>query len=144
MREGLQRAEADLKRSKQKDYYKILGVPKDATDRQIKKAFRKKALVYHPDKWQGDKEEAEKAFQEVGEAYEVLSDEGVARCVMVVAASVAAVDTSVVCCCLRSSELRGKYDRGEDVLGNQGQQQGGGHRFHGFPQGFGNFHFKFG
>ena len=53
------------------------GVPKDANDRQIKKAFRKKALVMHPDKVpDAEKEDAAKAFQEVGEAYEILSDAG--------------------------------------------------------------------
>ncbi len=56
-----------------KDYYEILGVPKDATLDQIKKAYRRLALKYHPDKNRGDPE-AEKKFKEISEAYEVLSD----------------------------------------------------------------------
>merc|ERR1712187_967684 len=48
--EGLQRAEAALKQSKQKNYYKILGVSRTANKRAIKKAYRKLALAYHPDK----------------------------------------------------------------------------------------------
>ncbi len=56
------------------DYYKILGVNKDATDVQIKKAYRKLAIKWHPDKNKDNKEEAEKKFKEVAEAYQVLSD----------------------------------------------------------------------
>ena len=121
--EELQQAETALKRSKEKDYYKILGVSRKAKAKEIKKAYREKALQYHPDKVQGSEEEkeaAEKVFTEVAEAYEVLSDE----------------------------ETRGKYDRGEEVFPNQGggggQQQG--HPFgfpHGFQQGGHTFHFQF-
>jgi len=57
-----------------KDYYKILGVAKDASETDIKKAFRKLAMIWHPDKNPTKKEEAEKMFKEVAEAYEVLSD----------------------------------------------------------------------
>lgn len=53
-----------------KDYYEILGVLKDADDNEIKKAFRKAAHKYHPDKESGDEEK----FKEVNEAYQVLSD----------------------------------------------------------------------
>ncbi|XP_028405731.1 dnaJ homolog subfamily B member 9-like [Dendronephthya gigantea] len=56
-----------------KDYYKILGVPRDAKERQIKKAFRKLAIKYHPDK--NKEKDAESKFREIAEAYEVLSDE---------------------------------------------------------------------
>jgi len=56
--------------SAKKDYYKTLGVEKGASDKQIKKAFRKLALKYHPDK-NPDKDTSEK-FKEIGEAYEVL------------------------------------------------------------------------
>jgi len=111
--EGLQRAEAALKQSKNKDFYKILDVPRNADEQQIKKAYRKKALEWHPDKHQDaeDKEKAERMFFDVGQAYEVLSD----------------------------PEMRSKYDRGED-LNPQGGGQPQGQQFHGFP---GNFHFKF-
>lgn len=95
IRERIQKAETALKQSKQKNYYKILGVARNANAKEIKKAYRELALKYHPDKNAENKEEAEKMFMDVGEAYEVLSSE----------------------------ELRGKYDRGEDVFDNQG----GGH-----------------
>lgn len=56
-----------------KDYYKILGVNKNASSDEIKKAYRKLALKYHPDKTKGDKS-AEEKFKEINEANEVLSD----------------------------------------------------------------------
>jgi molecular chaperone DnaJ len=55
------------------DYYQMLGVPRDAGDEQIKKAYRKLALEYHPDRNQGSKD-SEERFKEVTEAYEVLRD----------------------------------------------------------------------
>ena len=57
----------------EKDYYRILGVPENATDDQIKRAFRELAKKYHPDRNPGDKT-AEEKFKEINEAYEVLSD----------------------------------------------------------------------
>ncbi|MDE6040247.1 MAG: DnaJ domain-containing protein, partial [Muribaculaceae bacterium] len=60
--------------AEKRDYYEVLGVSRDATADQIKKAYRKKAVMYHPDKNPGDKE-AEEKFKEAAEAYDVLSDE---------------------------------------------------------------------
>ena len=59
--------------AEKRDYYEVLEVPKTATAEEIKKAYRKKAIQYHPDKNPGDKE-AEEKFKEAAEAYEVLSD----------------------------------------------------------------------
>jgi len=56
-----------------KDYYSVLGVDRNATEEQIKKAYRKKAMELHPDKNPGNKE-AENKFKEAAEAYDVLSD----------------------------------------------------------------------
>lgn len=109
--DDLRRAEAALKQSKQKDYYKILGVSRRATEKEIKKAYREKALEWHPDKHSGEeeKEKAEKQFQLIAEAYEILSDE----------------------------DKRQRYDRGEDVTGQEGHGGGGG------PHGFNPFqHFQ--
>jgi len=128
--ERLQKAETALKQSKEKNYYKILGVARNAQASQIKKAYRELALKWHPDKNADNKEEAEKMFMDIGEAYEVLSDE----------------------------EKRGKYDRGEDVFPNQGGGGGDAHAAHhaffqeqfmrhfqqGGGGGGGNFHVRFG
>lgn len=57
-----------------RDYYEVLGVSKDASAEDIKKAYRKGAMKYHPDRNPGDKE-AEEMFKAIGEAYEVLSDQ---------------------------------------------------------------------
>ncbi|KAE8727582.1 DnaJ protein ERDJ3B [Hibiscus syriacus] len=81
-----------------KSYYDILQVPKGASDEQIKRAYRKLALKYHPDKNPGN-EEANKRFADISNAYEVLSD----------------------------SEKRGIYDRyGEDGLKQHAASGGGG------------------
>lgn len=107
------KAAAALKQSKEVNYYKTLGVARDASSKDIKKAYRDAALKYHPDKISSDatepeKEAAIKKFQEIAAAYEVLSDD----------------------------ELRAKYDRGEDVGGQGGQQPRGPG---GFPPGFEGF-----
>mgnify|MGYP001239361374 CR=1 FL=1 len=55
-------------------YYKILGLENNASDDQVKKAYKKMAVKYHPDKNPEDKEEAEKKFKEIAEAYEILTN----------------------------------------------------------------------
>lgn len=117
--EKLNKAKRLLKMSNQKDYYKILGVEKRATDKQIKSAYRKLALEWHPDKHTGDaKEAAEAKFHDIAAAYEILSDK----------------------------EKRAMVDRGEDP--NEKQQGGGGGGFNPFGGGMNmngrQFHFRFG
>lgn len=118
--ELVQRAEAALKQSKNKNYYKILGVARDASQKEIKKAYRKQALEWHPDKEESIREEVNKKFHDIAEAYEILADE----------------------------EMRARYDRGEEVTGNGQQQQqrhSSQHPFGGqfFQQGGRTFHFNF-
>lgn len=121
--EKVAQAEAALKQSKTKNYYKILGVSRSSKAKAIKKAYRKQALEWHPDKHtdkdETEREKIEKRFLDIAEAYEILSNE----------------------------ETRAMYDRGEDVSGNPQQQQQqqspfGNSQF--FQQGGRTFHFNFG
>ncbi|RHZ75269.1 hypothetical protein Glove_216g54 [Diversispora epigaea] len=73
IRRDLHNAERELKKASRKDYYKILGVSRDASEIDIKKAYRKLALQHHPDKNSGDSE-AEVKFKEIGEAYAIIGD----------------------------------------------------------------------
>jgi DnaJ family protein C protein 3 len=133
VQELLQKAHTLLKRSKQKDYYKVLGVSRDAEDRDIKKAYRKLTKLYHPDKASANNmtpEEAQKKMSAVNEAYEILSD----------------------------PELKQRFDNGDDPNNPEQQQNpfhgspfgsgGGGQQFffqqggQGFPGGGGGFKFS--
>ena len=77
-RKAVKDAKHQLKLSKRKDYYKILGLTKSATDHEIKKGYKKSAMLHHPDRHAGAddalREEEERIFKEVSEAYSVLSD----------------------------------------------------------------------
>jgi DnaJ homolog subfamily C member 7 len=74
----IQQAKVALKRSKRKDLYALMGVAQTATEEEIKKAYKKKALIYHPDrnhsKTDAQKAENEKIFKEINSAYEILTD----------------------------------------------------------------------
>ncbi|CAM8960435.1 unnamed protein product [Rhodiola kirilowii] len=117
IREVLMKAEKALKMSKRKDWYKILGISKTASIADIKKAYKKLALQWHPDKNQDNREEAENKFREIAAAYEVLGDD----------------------------EKRMRYDRGEDIE-EMGMGGGGGGGFDPFGGGGGgqqySFHFE--
>jgi DnaJ family protein C protein 7 len=103
LRDRIREAKVRLKQSKKKDYYKILGVDRDASERDIKKAYRSLALQYHPDKVQGTEKEraaAETKFKLIGEAYQILSD----------------------------PEKKARYDAGADIDGEYaGDGMNGGH-----------------
>lgn len=114
VQEKLQEAQVQLKRSKTKDYYKVLGVSKDADEATIKKAYRKATKEFHPDKAMAkgvSKDDAERKMASINEAYEVLSD----------------------------PELKARFDRGDDP----NDQQQGGNPFHGSPFGNGQQQFVF-
>ncbi|XP_056436104.1 dnaJ homolog subfamily C member 7 [Gadus chalcogrammus] len=131
----LKNAQLELKKSKRKDYYRVLGVDKHASEEEIKKAYRKRALMHHPDRHSGAsiemQKEEEKKFKEVGEAFTVLSD----------------------------PKKKARYDSGQD-LEEEGVNMGdfdannifkaffggpGGFSFEGNPSsGPGNFFFQFG
>ncbi|CAM9935523.1 unnamed protein product, partial [Scytosiphon promiscuus] len=75
---NIRKTQAAVKQAKRKDYYKLLDVSRSADEAEIKKAYRKAALKYHPDrqssKSEAEKEQAGKVFRDIAEAYEVLSD----------------------------------------------------------------------
>jgi len=93
-KEGVQKTQKLEKQSKKRDYYKILGVKRTATKKEITKAYRKMAQKWHPDSYQGDEKKlAEKNFIDVAAAKEVLTD----------------------------PEKRAKFDQGEDPLDPEAQ-----------------------
>lgn len=97
-----------------RDYYDVLGVPKSSTEKEIKKAYKRLAMKYHPDKNQGDAQAADK-FKEIKEAYEILTD----------------------------ADKRGQYDDyGHAAFKNGGM--GGGGFGGGHSQGYGGFEDIFG
>jgi hypothetical protein len=123
IQQKIERLEKRVKNRAKVDYYKALGVPKNAKARAIKKAYHTHAKQWHPDKNPDNKEEAGEKFKKIARAYEVLGDE----------------------------DTRRRYDAGEDVddpKGQQQQQQGGpfGGGFPGFGGGGGggrqHFHFQ--
>ncbi|XP_075433756.1 dnaJ homolog subfamily C member 3-like [Ascaphus truei] len=120
IKEGLERSQKLLKQSRKRDYYKILGVKRNANKQEVIKAYRKLAQQWHPDNFQSEEEkrEAEKKFIDIAAAKEVLTD----------------------------PEMRQKVDAGEDPLDPE-NQQGAGHNqqwpFEFNPFGSGNYHFKF-
>ncbi|XP_053321055.1 dnaJ homolog subfamily C member 3-like isoform X2 [Spea bombifrons] len=120
IKEGLERAQKLLKQSRKRDYYKILGVKRNANKQEVIKAYRKLAQQWHPDNFQSEdeKREAEKRFIDIAAAKEVLTD----------------------------PEMRQKVDAGEDPLDPENQQGSGHHQqwpFEFNPFSSGNFHFKF-
>lgn len=92
------------------DYYELLGIQKGADEKEIKRAYKKLAMKYHPDRTKGDKEKEEK-FKEIQQAYEILSD----------------------------SEKRAAYDQYGHAAFEQGGFGGGAGGFGGFGGGFGGF-----
>jgi len=133
----LKDAQKRLKESEKKDYYKILDVSRTASDRDIKKAYRKLAMEWHPDKWaNGTPEEkaiADAKFRDINDAQSILTD----------------------------PKKRAMFDNGEDMTGGGGGGEYDMHdifahmgRSQGFPQGggfrsgggspFGGFNFNFG
>jgi len=126
--EGLKKAQRLKKQAGKRNYYKILGVKKTASKKEINKAYKKLAAQWHPDRFQDEKEKesAQKKFIDIAAAKEVLTDE----------------------------EKRSQFDAGVDPLDPEAQQEGaggGGNPFYGgFPHGFGGggggggfkFHFR--
>jgi len=119
IQDGIKRVQKLIKQSKKRDYYKILGVRRTANKAEVLRAYRKLAIKWHPDKYEGeDKKKAEKMFIDIAAAKEVLTDQ----------------------------EKRAKFDAGDDPLDAEEQAQQH-NQFHGFnPFGAGNgqgFTFRF-
>lgn len=78
IRHQLDRAQRLLRQSKKRDYYKILGIPRDADLKSVRKAYRDMSKKYHPDKYRGDLDEdsISRKMAEINSAYEVLGNEG--------------------------------------------------------------------
>lgn len=119
--EGIRKAKKLSQQRQKRDYYKILGLKRTASKREVTKAYRKLAQKWHPDNFQSEAEKkaAEKKFMDIASAKEVLTDD----------------------------EKRALFDRGEDPLDPESQASSGfPHPFH--SQGFGGqgftFKFKFG
>src|SRR5882672_1701156 len=105
-----------------KDYYESLGVPRTASEAEIKKAFRKLAREHHPDVAK-DKKKAEEKFKEINEAYEVLSDPAKRK---------------------KYDELGANWKSGAEFRPPPGWQQPGGARRGGAGRGAEDFEFQFG
>lgn len=118
--EKIEKGEKLLKRSKSRDYYKILGVKRNASTKEIKKSYKKLAIQYHPDRCGQDKtvtegwtpEKCEQKFRDIADAKEVLTD----------------------------GEKRQQFDDGSDPL--DAQEQADANRGHGHPFGGGGFRFR--
>lgn len=83
IREALMRAERSLKMSQRKDWYKILGIARTASIAEIKRAYKKLALQWHPDKNVDNREEAEAKFREIAAAYEVNLEPWAPHCLSI-------------------------------------------------------------
>lgn len=111
-KEGLEKAKRLQKQAERRDYYKILGVKRNASKQEIIKAYRKAAQKWHPDNFQGDEKKiAEKKFIDIAAAKEVLTD----------------------------AEKRKQFDNGQDPLDPESGQHSGPHGFHGGNP-FAHFH----
>ena len=165
-KEGLERAQKRQKQAQKRDYYKILGVKRNARKKEINKVYRKLAQKWHPDNFQDEdeKKRAEKKFMDIAAAKEVLTDEG-GYCFTNGVANVEIKHIShknkknYLFILLFDTEMRKKFDNGEDPLDPEEQQRGNnpfqggqGERFFfrgnpfgggGFPGGGGGHNFKF-
>lgn len=117
IKDRIQKAERLLKQSKKRNYYKILGLPRNCKKKDITKAYRNLAMEWHPDKFTSEEEKkvAEAKFMDIAAAKEVLTDE----------------------------KMRAKFDNGEDPLDAEEQSNKGGHGgFNPFGHGGHTFHFR--